>query len=275
MSLAQHRSVVSLIGIFAISGCTTMPERALVTAAGGAVAIAPARFEPETNFNEYALGKGTAAARMGAGGAAEGAAFGAIAPLANPYTIWAYPLIAPFTIIAGAVVGGAAGVGIGTMHGLTEEDADALHKAVDKALASLKMQEAMALRISEATKTIGRPLVWTDSVRNLAPRTDKEQPDYRAVIGAPFSAILETSMMSVRLSAKKGEPKRIALEMTLRVRGVDSVSATSRQFEYKSRPRPVSEWADKGGALIQEELEIGYRELADDVAAWLVAVPPS
>jgi len=261
----------TLAAALALAACATEPLRPLLPAGAGRVALVAARFEPQTNFNAYARGKGSAAGSLGAEWAAEGAAAGALVPLQDPVGVALYPVIAPFTILAGALLGGTAGGIQGARHGLSAEDAAAVRKAVNEAFAALKVQDSVAARIAEAAAARGRPLERAPDAEALAPRNEKDAPDYNSLLGAGYAAVLECTVTSVRVVAKKGDPPRVALELALRVRGVDPGGVSVRRFVYKSRPEPVARWAENGGALIRSELEAGYRELADDVAATMTA----
>ena len=260
--------IFTVAAALALAACASEPPRPLLPAGAGRVALVAARFEPRTNFNAYAQGKGAAAAERGAEWAAGGAAAGALAPLSGSAVL--YPYVAPFVILAAALVGGAAGGIQGARHGLNAEDAAAVHKAVEEAFAALKVQESVAARVAEAMAARGRPVERTEAGAALAPRNAKDAPDYKALLAAGYAAVLECTVTSVRVVAKKGDLPRVALEIALRVRGIDAGGVTLRQFEHKSRPEPVARWAENGGALIRSELETGYRELAEDVAAQLV-----
>jgi hypothetical protein len=264
------RRATALAAALALAACASEQPRPLLAAGAGRVALVAARFEPETNFNAYAQGKGAAAGKRGAEWAASGAAAGALVPLTDPVGVALYPYIAPFTILAGALLGGTAGGVQGARHGLSGADAASVRKAVDEAFAALKIQEAVAARVAEAAAARGRPLERDPAAEALAPRSDKDAPDYKALLGAGYAAVLECTVTSVRVAAKKGDPPRVALEIALRVRGVDPGGASVRRLEYKSRPEPVARWAENGGALIRSELEDAYRELAEDVAAQLM-----
>ena len=269
LSVRLRRSA-AIAAAIALAACASEPPRPLLPPGAERVALVAARFEPETSFNTYAQGKSAAAGKMGATSAAEGAAVGALVPLQDPVGVALYPVIAPFTIIGGALAGGVFGSVQGARHGLSAEDAAAVHRAVAQAFAALKVQDAIAARIAEAAAARGRTLERAEGAAALAPGSPKETPDYEAVLGAPYTAVIESSMMSVRFAAKKGDPPRVAMEMTLRVRGVGASGTASRLFEHKSRPEPVARWAEDGGALIRRELDNGYRELAADVAAVLM-----
>jgi hypothetical protein len=271
--IRTRRRAAALVAALALGACATEPPRPVLPAGGGRIALVVARFEPQTNFNAYAQGKGAAAGTLGAEWAAGGAAAGALAPLQDPVGVALYPVIAPFTILAGALLGGTAGGIQGARHGLSGEDAASVHKAVDEAFAALKVQESVAARIAGTAAARGRPLERPTGAEALGPRNEKDAPDYRTLLAAGYAAVLECTVTSVRVVAKKGDPPRVALELALRLRGVDAGGSSVRQLTYKSRPEPVARWAENGGALIRAELETGYRELADDVAALLTESP--
>ena len=74
MPLAQAlRRAAALAAALALAACASEPPRPLLPAGGGRVALVAARFEPETNFNAYAQGKGAAAGKRGAEWAASAA----------------------------------------------------------------------------------------------------------------------------------------------------------------------------------------------------------
>ena len=102
------RVIFLLLTITALGSCTTASQP-LPYLSPGKVAIIPAQFVPESNLNTYAQGKSAAAGQLGMEGASEGAVAGALAPLQDPYGVILYPVIAPFTILAGTLVGGTIG----------------------------------------------------------------------------------------------------------------------------------------------------------------------
>jgi hypothetical protein len=257
------RVIISLLIIFAIGGCasTNQPQPPQLTP--GKVAIVPARFVPESNLNVYAKGKNAAAGELAGQGAIEGAAVGAVAPLAaGPYGIALYPFIAPFTILAGTVFGGSFGAAQGLMHGLPEQDARAVSAIVENALGRLYIQDQVATRVMEQARTSGYNVTY---LPDPGPSTIEEQPEYQDLATDEYTAVLELAVTSVRFVAHKGDPPRLALEMKLRSRVV-ALSGSSisgiRDFDYKSRPHVVEKWSANQGRLMEEEFNNGYNKLS-------------
>ena len=119
-----------------LAGCATEPQAPMMPP--GPVAVVPARYPPEADFNVYARGKGAAAGELGTQGMASGAAAGVIVPLGmGPVGVAAYPIIAPFTILAGVVVGGTAGATYGAIHGLPADQVAKVSALVDQAVSQI------------------------------------------------------------------------------------------------------------------------------------------
>ena len=258
------RLLVSLL-IAAFAGCAIAPTP-LLSSGADRVTLVHAGFEPQINFNTYALGKSAATGKKAAEGAGEAGVEAAVR--LSPLIV--IPPLYAATVIASSLVGATVGAGMGAVLGLSEEDARTIHTTVETAFASLKVQEAMAKRLCETASQSAVTLERADTAGKLAPRSPKEQPDYKAVLGSLFDAVLETSMMEVRFNASKD---KVAMEMTLRVRSVEPTGSVLAQFSYIGSQRPVSDWADKGGARILEELEAAYRNLAGQVSQRLFGVP--
>jgi hypothetical protein len=255
-----------LVFIVLTGGCaTTNQNQPLPKLSPGKVAIIPARFVPESNLNIYAQGKSAAAGKLGTHGVAEGAAAGAIAPLSDPYGVALYPLIAPFTILAGALIGGTIGASQGLMHGLSAEDAQAVSTIIDNALGRMYVQAQVATRVTEQAQIIGYNVTY---LTDVGPTTIEELPAYQDLALEDYNAILELSVTSIKFAAHKGDPPRLALEMKLRSRVValsgSSVSGT-RYIEYKSRPRIVEKWTANHGQLMETEFNTGYSTLSQYV----------
>jgi hypothetical protein len=243
-----------------LSGCASRPVPPLL--AEDRVAVIPARYPPQANFNVYARGKSAAAGRLGAAGAGKGAAIGAIVPLeAGPAGMVAYPIIAPFTILAGAIVGGAIGAGSGAIHGLSAEDAERVSVLVDQAVQQLGIHEQLARRVVERAHGGGKQ---ADLVLDAGPLAAEQEMNYSG-LGATHGAVLELTMDKVGMSARKGDPPRIALEMQVSARVVNlkggSVSGI-KQLKWAGRPRNLQEWATGGSDLLAANFEEGYETLA-------------
>jgi hypothetical protein len=237
------RVITILLFVLAIGGCTTPQYKPPPQLSPGKIAIIPARFVPESNLNVYAKGKSAAAGELAGQGAIEGAAVGAVAPLAaGPYGIVLYPFIAPYTILAGTLFGGTFGAAQGLIHGLPEQDARAISASVENVLGQLYIQKQVATRVEEQARTSGYNVTY---LQDPGPTTIEEQPDYQGLAADKYNAVLELAVTHIRFEAHKGDPPRLALEMKLRSRIValsgSSVSGI-RYFEYKSRPQEVDKW---------------------------------
>lgn len=253
-----------LVACFILTACATPPGPRLPE---GPIAIVPVRFQPEAAFNIYAKGKGHAAGALGTQGAGEGALAGTLVPVGmGPVGIAAYPVIAPFTILAGAIIGGGIGASYGLMHGLPADQATTVSHIVDDAISQLDIQQGIARRIQQ------RSLPYTQETTLLldrGPQDRKDQPDYSEQRPSQFNGVLETAILAAGMAAKKGDPPRVALEMKLRIRIVtlnDTGVSGERVFDYASRPHPLSAWSASGGQLLAEEFELANESLAQYVA---------
>ena len=59
------KRITAALAALALAACASEPPRPLLRGGAGRIALVAARFEPETNFNRYAQGKGAAAGKMG------------------------------------------------------------------------------------------------------------------------------------------------------------------------------------------------------------------
>lgn len=244
-------------------GCESPPIVPVMTS--GPVAVVPALYAPAADFNLYARGKGAAAGELGATGAASGAAAGAVVPLGmGPVGIGAYPLIAPFTILAGIVVGGTVGASYGAFHGLTSEEAARVDTLVDRAVHQIGVHEQIARRVVEKSRrgTISTTLRVQDG-----PRDAKDNMRYEA-LKQTFPAVLELAVDKVGMAVRKGDPPRVALEMKLRARVVclaTSCVSGEQYLIWSGKPRPIAVWQSGGAELMESEFEEGYETLAQYV----------
>lgn len=274
MTAARNfRYVMALLlslGLTVMAGCATpVAQKDVVRLFPGSIAVVAAQFTPDSNFDVYAQGKGAAAGKMGAGGALVGAGEGAVAPLEmGPMSIALYPILAPFTILAGAAIGGTAGVVQGAHHGLSKEQSQALSRAIAGALASLKIQDTEAQRTLEAAKN--RPGYRLSYITGMGPRAKDDRPDYHPLANQGYDSILELTVTNILISKKKGKPPRVALEMKLRARVIQTASMSvvgARDFEWKSRPQLLSDWTANEGKLLQQDFDEAYNGLANELVA--------
>jgi hypothetical protein len=244
-----------------VAGCATVPEAPRLPP--GAIAVVSGRYPPKADFNIFARGKGAAAGDLGGKGAASGAAVGAVAPLQlGPLGIAAYPIMAPFTILAGIVVGGAVGATYGAMHGLSAEQVERVNALAERAIAQLGAQQEVAKRV--AAKARGRTLTF-ELVSGIGPQAMGETPDY-GELRPQFGAVVELAVDRITMAARKGEPARIALEMNLHLRWMTLAEprvSVDKHFQWAGKPITIDEWQAGGADLLAREFERAYENLSD------------
>lgn len=250
------------------AGCATLPESPGLPP--GAIAVVSLGTAPQVDFNVFARGKAAAAGDLGAKGAASGAAAGAIAPLQmGPIGIAAYPLIAPFTVLAGVVLGGTVGATYGAMHGLSPEQVEQVNALAERVVAQLGANNEIAKRL--AVKASGRRHAFELYPQN-GPVTKTKPPDYSG-LRSRFGAVVEVAVEKIGMAARKGEPARIALEMPLRVGWVPLAgggASGEKHFQWAGKPRTLNEWQAGGAAMLAREFEMAYESLSDYAAEYLV-----
>ena len=267
----SRQSPVILGMALLLAGCASAPKTPVIPP--GPLAVVPAQFPPQADFNVYARGKGAAAGELGTKGAASGAAAGAIAPLGmGPIGVAAYPIIAPFTILAGVAVGGTVGATYGAINGLSADQAAQVDALVEQAVNRIGVHEEVARRVVERSRLGGAPATL---LPQAGPRADKETPGY-AELKQTYRAVLELAVDKVGMAARKGDPPRIALEMKLRARvvslGEAGVSGDKR-LEWAGKPHELDDWQAGGAELLAGEFERGYENLAQYV--WEIVVAPA
>jgi|GEM_PF-3911778 hypothetical protein len=262
------------LGLSLMGGCAT-PGARDARLPPGSVAVVAARFTPETSLNLEEVGK-----KGAAGGAAEGAAaatrsptvgsssppLGAVGPV-----LWLAVL--PFAALAGAIAGDIAAVESAKAHALTEEQLQQLNQAVSGALVDLNIQETMAQQVVVAAKE--RPIYRLSYVTGIGPGTKDERPDYSELTRQGYDSILELTVTKV-LFSRKTQSKRVALDMHLRARAIQTAPMkvlAKRDFEYKTRPRPFSDWTAAEGLLLRQDFEQSYNWLANEVVATMFSQP--
>ena len=219
----------------------------------GTVGVVSARFLPEPTFP-------TVRGRIA--GAAVGAVLGF---LAAPFQAHAGAvLIAPFTILAGALRGASAAEPIETV-----EEAET---ALKRALADFKIQETMRDRILETAqqKTPHRFTVLT----NQGPTAIDEEVSYRSLASQGIESIVEVSLREIQM---EGLFSPVALTMNARVkliRLMDGTVTYSRLYFSQSERRNYSEWADDDAQLFREALDRGYQGLIEKIVDDLFLVYP-
>jgi hypothetical protein len=249
------------LGLSLMGGCAT-PGARDARLPPGSVAVVAARFTPETSLNLEEVGKKGAAA-----GAGEGATAVGRAALVDPLALVLFLPLLPFFSLAGAIAGDVAAVESAKAHALTEEQLQVLDQAVSGALVDLKVQETMAQQVVVAARD--RPVYRLSYVTGIGPGAKNERPDYSALARQGYDSILELTVTKV-LFSRKTQSKRVALDMHVHARTIQTAPMkvlAKRDFEYKTRPRPFSDWGAAEGLLLRQDFAQSYNWLANEVVA--------
>ncbi|NJD36616.1 MAG: hypothetical protein FIA96_17625 [Betaproteobacteria bacterium] len=262
-----------LLLVTLISGCAN-EARIQPEFPGEKVALVPAHFTPALSLNTYAEGKGAAAATLGAEGAGEGALIGAVVPIQmGPLGIALYPFIAPFTIIAGTLVGGVVGASTGAIHGLPADQAAITRKLAQDALGNEGVQLTVGKLIESMLRQRGHNVFL---VSDHGPIDKADFPGYADLAGMGVDGVLEVAVMSLGMAATKGTPPRISLEVKLRTRIISprpNQVPYERILEYWSRPRPVEDWIANSNELLIDQIKTALDALAQDTADVYYPIP--
>lgn len=229
------------------------------------IGIVPARFIPESNFNTFAKGRLSGTGKGAAGGAAAGALGGAGMALGlgaaglGPAGV----LLLPFFAAGGAVIGGVTGGVAGTVKAVPEAKAEEIETAINNALAELRIQETMTEHIVKSGKEI--TTFHFNLLEGQGPASHKEKINYSFLKEKGIDTVFEVSVKSIGFEGGKGEDPLIALFMTVSTRLIrvkDGTEIYSGAFEYKSKARKFTTWADDSARLLREEFERCYKDLA-------------
>jgi len=255
--------IATLLALFllalAVAGCAVAPASA---PAPGRVAIVPSLVAAGASRSVEAQGKGASARDKGASGAASGALFGALAPplTMGPVGIVAYPIIAPFTIVASAIAGGAYGAIQGSSLGLSESGALKARAMAEQAINEAVSSEPVAAEIASLAGARALP---AELLPYSGPIERSEAPTY-AFLRGRFDSVLEIGTPAVEITSPKGTPTRLAFRVSIHARcvGLSAGDCPARSFEWLGRPRSLGEWNAGGATMIRAEFELAQRELA-------------
>jgi len=290
-SETMHRTFLATLALCLSlqSGCVTQapgPSSA-VGESLGVLAIAPAQFVPESNFVTFAKSAGAGAAKgatilggTAAGGAAAMAAMAA-GTLVYPVAVLAGVLM----VVEAATVGGVAGA----KAAVSPETAKLVESNISRAVAGLDTQNQLAGHVASLLEA--ESWIRLSSTRPAGPGRATAHPDYAQWRSAGIDTVLETAVTDIgfescgsemvrRLSSGCTEARNkrmVDLFMSARARLVrvsDGTELFARELHYKSARREIPYWVEKDGQPIAEEIEYGYRELAERVRDELILVAP-
>lgn len=243
------------------AGCAqklTVPPADATIPQFGEVAIVPARFAPDYNFDTFAIGLFERAGEdivEGALGGLSGSLF--LAGL-DPIAI----LLLPVFVTGGAVVGGVHGV----MNSVPDEKAQQIGLIIHRAVRELDIQNTLAQHVLTAS-------VVQNEVRfHLHPEygsfsTDISDIEYR-VKQHQIDAILELTVLEVGFEEGMGIDPSASLAMIVRVRLIrllDGKAVYSNRFEYHGPNRTLVSWAENDARLLRNEFIRCYRDIAERI----------
>lgn len=248
----------------------------------GAVAVAPARYAPDSYFVQFAEGPFAGAATGAGAGMLLGslAAAGAFA-LHQATAIFAAPVaIMAITVNAAtwAVMGGPAG-------GKSSRE-KATKKEIADAVARLDAQQALMRHLVPAVQQ--SPVPSLSPLPVAGPARPDQTPSYCEMKDARVDTVLEVAVSEIGFDGcGKGffqnqcpggsDEPLVYLFMVGKarlVRVADGAEIYSGQFRYDSPPRQFAQWAANDAQALAEELEQGYRHLADSISSELFLVTP-
>jgi hypothetical protein len=253
------------------SGCATtvvpsVPSQA-VRDSFGVVAIVPAQYAPQSKFainwrhKEGATGK--QAALMASGGTATSLAF---APVPG-----AGPVLALSGVIATAFM--TAIDAVRTSRGIVPANTAAeIESAINKAVAALDVQNALAARLATILKS--DPQIRLATVGAAGPEEPVMRPAYAQLRGAGIDTVIEVATTEIGFDGcimnnwECRTPHTLHLFMhaqTRLVRVADGATLFEWPLDYKSGPHELSKWLADGGRVLGEEIELAYRELAERI----------
>lgn len=227
-----------------LSGCahnTSIPYRSFEL-------IEIIALDPETTVDD-APSKGESAATGAAAGAAGGLTVSLLASLAcGPAFPACFAATAPITIGATTLVG--AGMGVS---GISEEDAEKVTPYLESLQATHNMSKELAKVLSEQLP-----------VSNLVPP---------GVADARFSLDVNSLQLVKRFGQKLTFSLAVATQYEWNLNG-PSPQHSSRIFWCETPLQPIDEWANDGGATLEQKLSHCIENLALQINKVLTEPPP-
>jgi len=258
----------------------------------GTVTVIPAQYAPNSNFYTFAEGPLAGAAKGAAtegsyGVLASGAAYAITVAMMPP----AAAIAAPFVILGLTISTAITTVGViveGAMRGaaIPAEQAQQIKSFITEAVARLDAQHALAKRLDGNVKT--NDWLRLQPAEAAGPKTTGEYPGYQSLSASGINVVLEGGVTEIgfdgcgkgfdQTMCPGGSDKPLVyLFMIARARLVrvsDGTTIYSNEFRYDSPPRELAEWAASNAEVFSEELELGYRDLAERINDELFLVTP-
>jgi hypothetical protein len=141
-----------------------------------------------------------------------------------------------------------------------------IESAINKAVAGLDVQNALAGRLATMVKT--DPVIRLATVSAAGPDGTEARPDYAQLRAAGIDTVIETAITAIGFDGCITHnwecPPPLVLHLFLRaqarlVRVADGAVLFERPLEYKSGNHELAHWLADGGQLLGEEFEAAYR----------------
>lgn len=226
------------------------------------VAVVPASFIPDNNFNSFARGPTAGAGRGAASGAIEGVK---LSTQFGPF----FPLVLPIITASGA----AGGAAVGAVFAMPADEADKMEEAVKSSLQQINVQENLAGDLVEAGSELTRHNFTL--LKSSGPEDARELRDYHARELPGIDLVIEVAVTGIGFSGGVFPDRELSFYMDVRTRGIplhDQVTPEVVETTYRSRPRKVSHWSTGGASALGREFENAYREIAKSTVEQLFLV---
>lgn len=251
----------------------------------GNIAIASAQYPPQSNFIEFAEGPFSGAAKgaagMGLGAAAYTGLVAATAAFSGP---------AVFAAVVGTTLATASGGAVGFVAGATEpftpERKQEMEEAFREALRSLNAQQILAENLTTKTAEYTRASLGTHKING--PTSPAEALNYKQFSDTGIDTVLEVAISDIDFDACGSGLLRphcpdgsddllinfVLIGKVRLVRTSNGDELYTKSFSYSSPPRSLAEWAGNNVGALTNDLNNGFRDLADRIASELFLVTP-
>ena len=251
----------------------------------GTVAIAPAQYIPSSNFYTFAEGPLAGAALGASGSVLAGATAGGITAAIMPVAaMYAAPVLIIGLTISTAVTAVAASAG-GAMT-VPADKAQQIKSVIVEAVARLDAQHALASYLMENAQKDDK--VHIQAVETAGPKSPGDRPAYGPLRTMGIDSVLEIGVGEIGFDGcgngftqsrcPGGSDKPLVFLFMIGrarlVRVADGKELYANEFRYDSPPRGLAEWAASDAQVFAEELERGYRDLAERMNDELFMVTP-
>ncbi len=255
--------LVILHGLLLLSilvGCADLspPPAESVREEWGNLVVAPARFAPQSNIRNFAVGKDEGVTK----GAAAGSAAGAVTTLAFAATDTLEAIIAPYLAVIMVPTMAPSGAAAGSQAAITEQEAAELENYVQQNLTALQVPETLARTIITTAKQDSEQQL--PMLTDVGPKTAEAKSDYKTLAQQGVVTVLE--VIPTEAGFHGGKQLSFYLKAMIHVvRVKDGKHLYQREFVYQSDDYDANLWAENHAALLQAELQRAYASLAESV----------